>query len=93
MEDTTSKELQKWLDDGLQWTDIFARILSSMPENERTRGRFFGKVIELCDIRIEDLSMIGGWNHWNGEGFDDSRLNQMLKDKIRAKAATKASDE
>lgn len=63
------------LQSGASWTAVFRAMLAEVAHEERTRMVLFRELQCHFDVRIETLSMIGGWDYWNGGGYDDSVLN------------------
>lgn len=68
---------------GSSWTSIFTAILEDAPSGERGRMFLFRELQQYFDVRVETLSMIGGWSYWTAGGYDDETLNAMLSGKLR----------
>jgi len=74
------------LQGGAAWTAVFHAILAEVAPEERCRMVLFRELQCHFDVRIETLSMIGGWDYWSGGGYDDDALNEKLQGKLLLKA-------
>jgi hypothetical protein len=73
------------LQSGASWTAVFRAILAEVVPEERSRMVLFRELQSHFDVRIETLSMIGGWDYWTSGGYDDTALNEKLQGKLLLK--------
>lgn len=86
----TNNQIIALLQSGASWTSIFRAILAESPPEERSRMILFRELQCHFDVRIETLSVIGGWDYWSDGGYNDDTLNRKLQGKLLFKGATDA---
>jgi hypothetical protein len=76
-------EVAQLLEEGATWTSILTAVLESHPADKRVRMVLFRELLQLFDVRVETLSIIGGWNYWpDGCAYNDEELNSKLQGKL-----------
>jgi hypothetical protein len=64
---------------------ILRRILDHKDHRKMNRLGLFKEVRDLFDIDLGSILPVGGWNYWDGEGFNDDELDELLRGKLTLK--------
>jgi hypothetical protein len=66
---------------------ILRRILADKHHRDMSRLWLFKELREVFAIDLRDVLPVGGWNYWDGEGYGDDELDEVLKGKLKPKDA------
>jgi len=71
-------EIHNLVEQEISWSSLFRKMLAEFTPEERERMVLFREVQRFFDVRVETLSLIGGWNYWPDGTCDDETLNAKL---------------
>jgi hypothetical protein len=88
MNTSLALEVKKLATDEARPGIILRRILEHEDHRHMSRLWLVKELRELFDIDLQTAILTGGWNYWDGSGFDDAELNERLEGKLKLKAET-----
>jgi hypothetical protein len=85
MNDHLASEIKELASTGVAPSTIVRRILAHADHRKMSRLALFKELRELFDVDFDSAARTAGWNYWDGEGFDDAELDELLRDKLALK--------
>jgi hypothetical protein len=80
-------EVQNLVMDNARPSIILRQILAHEDHRHMSRLWLTKELRALFDIDLKTAIRTGGWNYWDGEGFDDAELDELLRGKLTLKEA------
>jgi hypothetical protein len=87
MNDALASEIRELAAHGASPSTIVRRILAHEDHWQMSRLALFKELREQFDVDFDAAARTAGWNYWDGEGFDDAELDELLRGKLRPKEA------
>lgn len=64
---------------------ILRQILAHEDHRQMSRLWLTKELRDLFDMDLKTAIRTGGWSYWDGEGFDDAELDELLEGKLTLK--------
>ncbi|BCU77946.1 hypothetical protein [Luteolibacter sp. LG18] len=85
MNEETANHARNLLGEGASPTSIFRYLLEKGGPSRQDHFHLVHDLQSLFDMSVDSLLMIGAWDKWKKNGYDDSTLDEKLKGRIKMK--------